>query len=648
MKPSDEIFDLYAEGYGRTREAQLELKEFLEGCRSDPSMYASAAERMLEAIGEPQLVDTSADERLGRIFMNRTIKVYPTFQEFYGLEETIERIVSYFRHAAQGLEERKQILYLLGPVGGGKSSLAERLKELMEHQPIYVLKAGDEISPVFESPLGLFDPSAMGGVLEDKYGIPKRKLTGHMSPWAIKRLDEFGGDIAKFTVVKMYPSRLRQIGIAKTEPSDENNQDVSALVGKVDIRKLEFFGQNDADAYSYSGGLNRSTQGLLEFVEMFKAPLKMLHPLLTATQEGSYAGTENVGSMPYQGVIIAHSNESEWRAFRSNRNNEAFLDRISVVQVPYCLRVTEEKKIYDKLLAKSELVDASCAPGTLDMLARFSVLTRLKEHENSNLYSKLRVYDGESMKDTDPHAKTVQEYRDAAGVTEGMDGASTRFAYKILSETFNFDTREVGADPVHLMYVLEQAIRREQMPEDTEDRYIEFIKEDLGPRYAEFIGNEIQKAYLESYSEYGQNLFDRYVAYADAWIEDQDFKDPDTGQLMDRAVLDKELSKIEKPAGIANPKDFRYEVVKFSLRARARNSGKNPSWTSYEKIRDVIEKRMFSQVEDLLPVISFGAKKDGETEKKHNEFVERMVARGYTPRQVRRLVDWYMRVKKSG
>ncbi len=648
MTPTDEIFDLYADSYGRKQEAQLELKEFLEGCRTDPMMYASASERMLHAIGEPQAIDTAADERLGRIFMNRTIKTYPTFKEFYGLEETIERIVGYFRHAAQGLEERKQILYLLGPVGGGKSSLAERLKELMEKCPVYVLKAGDEISPVFESPLGLFDPSTTGELLEDKYGIPPRKLTGHMSPWAIKRLDEFGGDISKFSAIKLYPSRLRQICVAKTEPSDENNQDVSALVGKVDIRKLEFFGQNDADAYSYSGGLNRTTQGLLEFVEMFKAPLKMLHPLLTATQEGSYGGTENVGSMPYQGIIVAHSNESEWRAFRSNRNNEAFLDRICVVQVPYCLRVTEEKKIYDKLLSKSELVDAPCAPGTLDMLARFSVLTRLKEHENSNLYSKLRVYDGESLKDTDPHSKTVQEYRDMAGVTEGMDGASTRFAYKVLSETFNFDTEEVGADPVHLMYVLEQAIRREQMPEETEDRYIEFIKEELAPRYAEFIGNEIQKAYLESYHEYGQNLFDRYVAYADAWIEDQDFKDPDTGQLMDRGVIDKELSKIEKPAGIANPKDFRYEVVKFSLRARARNAGKNPSWTSYEKIRDVIEKRMFSQVEDLLPVISFGAKKDGETEKKHNEFVERMVARKYTPRQVRRLVDWYMRLKKSG
>ncbi|MBC8049645.1 MAG: PrkA family serine protein kinase [Chitinophagales bacterium] len=647
MTSRDEIFDLYSQSYDIQKQAQIDLKQYLEACRDDPIMYAGAAERMMAAIGEPKLYDTARDPRLGRIFMNRTIKIYPAFEDFFGLEDTIERIVSFFRHAAQGLEERKQILYLLGPVGGGKSSLAERLKELMELQPVYVLKAGDEISPVFESPLGLFNPSSMGGALEDKYKIPRRRLTGHMSPWAVKRLDEFGGDISKFSVVKVIPSKLRQICVAKTEPGDENNQDISALVGKVDIRKLEFFGQNDADAYSYSGGLNRTTQGLLEFVEMFKAPIKMLHPLLTATQEGSYVGTENVGSLPYQGVIIAHSNESEWQTFKANKNNEAFLDRICVVQVPYCLRVTEERQIYEKLLSRSEVMQAPCAPGTLEMLARFSVLTRLKDHENSNLYSKMRVYDGESLKDTDPQAKTVQEYRDAAGLTEGMEGASTRFAYKVLSETFNFDTAEVGADPVHLMYVLEQSINREQMPDAIESRYLEFIKEELAPRYAEFIGNEVQKAYLESYSDYGQNLFDRYVAYADAWIEDHDFKDPDTGQLMDRSLLDKELSKIEKPAGIANPKDFRYEVVKFSLRARAKNSGKNPAWTSYEKIRDVIERRMFSQVEDLLPVISFGAKKDGDTEKKHSEFVERMVARGYTRKQVRRLVDWYMRVRKS-
>ena len=387
---------------------------------------------------------------------------------------------------------------------------------------------------------------------------------------------------------------------------------------------------------------------MLEFVEMFKAPIKVLHPLLTATQEGSYNGTENFGSFPYQGIVLAHSNESEWQQFKNNKNNEAFLDRILVVKVPYCLRTTEERKIYEKLLRESDLSESTCAPEVLEILSRFTISTRLTPHENSPLHTTMRVYDGENLKDVDPKAKSVEEYRHAAGIDEGMTGVSTRFAFKVLSETFNYDTTEVAADPVHLMFVLEQAIRREQFPKEQEAAYLDFIKTELAARYAEFIGHEIQKAYLESYSEYGQNLFDRYIAYADAWVEDQDHKDPDTGQLLSREVLDRELSQIEKPAGIANPKDFRNEVVKFTLRARARNNGRNPSWTSYEKLRDVIEKRMFGQVENLLPVISFGTKKDSATEKQHTEFVQRMTARGYTERQVRRLVDWYMRVNKAG
>ncbi|WP_353645343.1 PrkA family serine protein kinase [Mesorhizobium sp. WSM2239] len=646
-KTSD-VFDLFSEIYTDTAREEMSLQQYLLACCEDSSMYASAPERMVAAIGKPNLVDTSKDERLGRIFANRTIKIYPSFADFYGMEDTIERIVGYFRYASQGLEERKQILYLLGPVGGGKSSLAERLKKLMEERPIYTLKVGNEISPVFESPLGLFNPDRMGDLLEEKYGIARRRLNGLISPWAAKRLDELKGDISKFSVVRLTPSRLRQIGIAKTEPGDENNQDVSALVGKVDIRKLEDFSQSDPDAYSYSGGLNRTTQGLLEFVEMFKAPIKVLHPLLTATQEGSYNGTESFGAFPYQGIVVAHSNESEWLQFKNNKNNEAFLDRILVVKVPYCLRVTEERQIYEKLLRESELANSPCAPEVLDILSRFTVSTRLAEHDNSPLYTKMRVYDGENLKEIDPKAKSVQEYRDAAGVDEGMTGVSTRFAFKILSQTFNYDTEEVAADPVHLMYILEQAIKREQFPKETESDYLDLIKSELATRYAEFIGHEIQKAYLESYSEYGQNLFDRYIAYADAWIEDQDYKDPDTGQNLNREVLDNELSQIEKPAGIANPKDFRNEVVKFTLRARARNHGRNPSWTSYEKLREVIEKRMFGQVEDLLPVISFGSKQDSVTEKRHTEFVQRMVERGYTKRQVRRLVDWYMRVNKAG
>src|SRR6476646_1924858 len=212
MMTQDGLFGLFAKQYDTQKEAEMSLDDYLKACAREPMAYASAAERMIAAIGEPEMVDTSTDSRLGRIFMNRTIRIYPSFAEFYGMEETIERIVSYFRHAAQGLEERKQILYLLGPVGGGKSSLAERLKALMEAHPIYVLKAGDEISPIFESPLGLFDPERMGDVLEERYGVPRRRLTGLMSPWCVKRLDAFDGDISKFRVVKICPSRLRQIG----------------------------------------------------------------------------------------------------------------------------------------------------------------------------------------------------------------------------------------------------------------------------------------------------------------------------------------------------------------------------------------------------------------------------------------------------
>ena len=280
---SADVFERFASRYDRIREEEYSLKEYLELCRQNPLTYASAAERMLMAIGEPAIVDTRNDSRLSRIFMNKMIKVYPAFRDFYGMEEAIEQVVAYFRHAAQGLEERKQILYLLGPVGGGKSSIAEKLKELMEKIPFYCIKG----SPVNESPLGLFNHDEDGAILEDEYGIPRRYLKTIPSPWAVKRLHEFNGDINQFRVVRRYPSVLRQIAISKTEPGDENNQDISSLVGKVDIRKLEKYSQDDPDAYSYSGGLCLSNQGLLEFVEMFKAPIKVLHPLLTATQEGN-------------------------------------------------------------------------------------------------------------------------------------------------------------------------------------------------------------------------------------------------------------------------------------------------------------------------------------------------------------------------
>ncbi len=637
------IFSHYQSRYESTKKEEYTLQEYLEICKADPSAYATASERLLQAIGKPELTDTSRDSRLSRIFSNKIIKRYPAFDGFYGMEECIEQIVSYFKHAAQGLEEKKQILYLLGPVGGGKSSLAEKLKSLMEKIPFYAVKG----SPVNESPLGLFDYDEDASILEKDYGIPHRYVSTIMTPWAVKRLHEFNGDISRFKVVKLYPSILDQIAVSKTEPGDENNQDISSLVGKVDIRKLEDFSQDDPDAYSFSGSLCRANQGLMEFVEMFKAPIKVLHPLLTATQEGNYNSTESMSAIPFDGIILAHSNESEWQSFKNNKTNEAFIDRVYIVKVPYVNRVSEEAKIYKKLLFHSSLAKAPCAPDTLRMMAEFSVLSRIKMPENSNVFSKMRVYNGENLKDTDPKAKSIQEYKDNAGVDECMEGLSTRFAFKILSKVFNFDATEIAANPVHLLYVLEQQIEQEQFAPEIREKYLGFIKEYLASRYVEFIGKEIQTAYLESYSEYGQNIFDRYVTYADFWIQDQEYRDPETGEIFDRSTINDELEKIEKPAGISNPKDFRHEIVNFVLRARASNKGENPSWQSYEKLRIVIEKKMFSNTEDLIPVISFNAKASQEDQVKHSEFVDRMVNRGYTEKQVRLLSEWYLRVRKS-
>jgi predicted Ser/Thr protein kinase len=924
----------------------MTMEEYIKLAQKDPSVYASPAERMLKAIGEPKKIDTSKTPRLSRIFGNRTIRVYEAFSEFYGLEDVINRTVSFFQHAAQNLEESRQILYFLGPVGSAKSSLVERLKSLMEKEPVYILADSEgNMSPVNESPLGV-----CGAELIKTLKINKVPVIP--SPWATKRLKEYQGDLTKFTVIKRHPNQLEQVAVSKVEPGDENcltgnhefltpvgwkrmdeyvqgdlvgqyteegkvefvvpteyvtgktnrlihfenrsvslsvtpshrmiyqtrgrngsevlvkyhnagegqfssafaiqtgktgqeginltnneirlqvaiaadghfrkdnntnycvmelkkerkkerlqmilvalnityeisqyregydtytfyapqrnknlasywkasnsqldvicdeivhwdghikseerssfattkkdeadfvqyalfatgkratlsvrksknenhkdlyivninksatrvnygeiipkeetgefsvycfnvpstmfvvrregkivvtgnNQDISALVGKVDIRKLEHYSQSDADAYSYSGGLCLSNQGMLEFVEMFKAPIKMLHPLLTATQEKNYKGTEAISAIPFDGVIVAHSNESEWDTFKNNKNNEAFLDRVYSVEVPYCLQASEEKKIYEKLLKSSTLSAAPTAPYTLELLAQFSVLTRLEEPENSNVVSKMRVYDGENVKEKDSRAKSFQEYKDATTANEGFFGISTRLAYKVLAEVYNFDHEEIAADPVHLLYVLEKTVNASRLPKDTQEKYLDYIKEYLIPYYAKKVEQDIQAAFLDSYDEFGQAMFDRYVMFADHWVQDNDYRDVDTGQMFNREGLNKELEKIEKPAEIANPKDFRHEVVNFCLRKQAKNDGKNPDWKSYEKLKRVIESSMFSKTQDLLPVISFSGQGNKSDKKKHDSFVERMKELGYTERQTRRVTEWQVRVKNS-
>lgn len=652
------FFESFRDEYERTQTVEMTFQEYMEGCKTDPMMYATASQRLLKAIGEPTIVDTRNDERLSRLFQGRKIKVYDTFKDFYGMEDVIEEAVGFFTQAAQGLEAARQVVYFCGPVGSAKSSIAERLKKLMEVYPIYVLRAYNkargqwENSPCFESPLGLIDYSTQADRVVEEFGIPKRYLKQIMSPWAVKRLRENNGDITRFKVVKMYPSILNQIGITKVEPGDDNGaSDVSMLIGKVNIRELETFAQNDVDAYNFCGGLNVTTQGLLDMVEIYKTPIKSLHPLLTATQEQHYNGSESFGAMPYSGIILAHSNITEWETFRGNKNNEAFLDRVCVIKVPYVLRITEETQIYEKMLRDSQLAGAPCAPGTIEMLAKYSVLTRLKNPENSTLYSKMQVYDGQNIKDKDPRAKSYEEYRESAasgsGAAEGTEGSSTRFAFKVLSKVFNYPgSMEIAANPIHLMYVLEKSIEAEDLPAAEEERRVSFIKGILAPDYAEMLNREIQNAYLESFFEYGQNIFEKYVLFADFWIQEKEHRDADTGQVMDRSILNAELEKIEKACQISNPKDFRNEVVNFVLRAKANNGGVMPRWDAYTKMKKVIEAKISSNTEDLLPVISFGKKSNSQDDQKHKDFVARMMEKGYTESQVRLLVDWHIRYQK--
>ena len=639
----------------------LTIQEYLTKAAADPSYYATVAERLLTSIGEPKRIDTREDPRLSRIFSNRVIYEYPAFGDFYGsdMKESIMDVVRHLTSAAQNLEERKQVLYLLGPVGSAKSSIAERLKSLMEDQPIYVLqyqgKNGPEISPLNESPLPfikhILDQKGQGSMLETKFGINKSYLKTCMSPWAYKRLEESGGDISKFTVIRREPSIGKQIAVSKTEPGDENNQDISALVGKVNTSMLDQFQQDDTDAYSYSGGLCKSNQGLMEFVEMFKAPIKVLHPLLTATQEGNYKGTEPIGNIPFDGLVLAHSNESEWKSFKGNKNNEAFLDRVHIVKVPYVREASEETKIYKKMLSESSLANAPCAPGTLEMLAEFIVMTRLaKPADGSSIYTKMKVYDGYDLTNVDPRAKTIKEYKDQAGLDEGMTGMSTRFAFKTLSETFNYNAAgtndEPEADPIKLMMILESQIKKQQLPEEKE--YMSFIKEYLVKDYFKKLGKDLQSAYLENSAGYGQNVFDKYITYADMWIQNEAYRDPDTGTTYDRAALNDKLEEIEKPAGIFNAKDFRNEVVNFVLRARVKNNGQNPDWRSYEKLKAVIEKKIFANFDEILPLISFGVKKDATEAAKHANFVEGMKKNGYsTETMIRRVGEWYTRMKPA-
>jgi serine protein kinase len=622
----------------------LSVEQWYEQAASAPDMYAGVHARLLKAIGDPIIIDTKADARLSRIFSGRKIRVYEPFKDFFGIEETIDEIISKLRAGAQNQEPARQVLDLVGPVGSAKSSLARRLVSLIEKEPIWVVAtAKGDVSPVNDNPLAFLRLLGDAESLCKDFNIPVSVMSKVFpSPWLVQQFKDAKSDLTKFQIRKVYPSVLESIAVARIEPGDENNQDISTIVGKTDLRSLEKYPQEHPYSYSYSGGLCRANRGVAEFVEIFKAPTKALHPILTATQEYIYNGTENIGALPFDGLIIAHHNSSEWDEFRTNPKNEAFLDRLCVVQVPYTLRHAEEAAIYKKMIDQSTTPNVPIAPGTIEMLAKWSVLSRLSAPANSSIIAKLHVYNGENVKDRMPTAKPIGEYRDAAGLHEGMTGMSTRFAFKVLADTFDLRPEEMQANPVDLMFVLQEAIKKDSTLADARrEELLNFIESHLKVEYFELLDKQLREAYMESFGAYGQNMFDRYVSLAAAWIDAEVIRDPETHMTLDRQAINGKLEEIERPAGVMNVSDFRHNIVTYVLRYQARNAGASPRWQDYEKIKTVIEKKLFTGTQNILPVISFGTKQDSEIESKHHAFVDRMIAMGYTKHQIEILVAWW-------
>ncbi|MBI2048357.1 MAG: PrkA family serine protein kinase [Parcubacteria group bacterium] len=653
MIGTPQLFKKFKETQDARQRETISFAEYLERCQ-DPSTYALAHGRMTRAIGAPKLIDTRRDERLGRIYQNRTLKIYETFSDFHGIEHVIEEVVSAFVRAEKGGEGAKQIIAMRGGPGSGKSSIMERLKALFQREPYYVL-ADEEgvISPIGESPLGMFAGPEYRRIVEDDLKIDPYLVPVVRTRWLQRRLEQYKGDFTRFRVVKLYPSVVDQIGITQMIPGDENTQDVSVLVGKTDIRKLDELSQDDPDAYVYSGALNGATNGMCELIELFKASEKLINPLYTATQDHYYAASEQIGMLPYNGILIAHFNDAEWYEFAQKDKNRALLDRTTTIRVPYCLRVSDEIKIYNKRIQASKYRAAACAPGTKELMAEFAVMTRLMPPKNSPLSLKTRVYDGENLSDKETSAKTIEEYRTEARekkYEEGIRGVGVRFALKVLERSFEANPDENGTDAVFVLNMLHEQLPALDGYTDAEkDEWQKLLNDPLKGHLHVFLGNELREAFFSSQGgEFAQNEFERYFWLASHWRDKQDYRDPETGNMVKVADLDKELQKIEKPAGIANPKDYRSEVVMAILKYMATNNGKIPNRKMLPLLNNTIEKKVYQGLDNTFEsMIERGESGTDEQKKTHNAFMEQMKKKGYTAKQTVHLLKWYQQNKIS-
>lgn len=595
--------------------------DYLEKVKEDPKITKLAHTRLYDVIMKEGVSDTNeaADVKVMRFFGDEPVKVYSFFkQEFFGIEPTIAQIVRYFHSAALHGEESRQVLYLMGPVGAGKSSLMERVQRGLERSaPVYAIEG----CPMAEEPLHLI-PQHLRKEFEKMLDV---HVEGELCPVCRYRLkEEFKGRYEDVPVATMPFSRHDRRGIGVVPPVDPNNQDTSVLIGSEDISKLDIYSEGDPRVLDLNGAFNVGNRGVVEFIEVFKNEAEYLHTMITATQEKFIPAPGRHGTVYVDTVIAAHSNEAEWQKFRGDHTNEAILDRIVVVKVPYNLRLTEEVKIYQKMLHLSDFRE-HIAPHTLETVSMFAILTRLEPTAKCDLMTKLRLYDGEEVIEKGKTLKiNVRELQDEAR-REGMFGISTRFITKALDNALA-DGPE-GINPINVREALINMVKAADLSDDTRKQYLEFLQDTLHKVYLEILEKEITKAFVYSFEEQAEALFQNYLDHAEAYVNKTRVKDRNTGEELqpDEGFL---KSVEEQIAIIGSAADgFRQEVMAYLWAASRR--GTKVSYKSYEPLKEAIEKKLMSSVRDMSRVITKARTRDEEQAKKYNDLLEALIERGY-------------------
>lgn len=598
------------------------LLDYLAIVKENPKIAMLSHQRMYELLTRAgiEVIKTEEHPRLKRIYGNDTIKRYNFFKyDFYGIDKTIMKIMRYFHSAAMRGEEARQVIYLVGPVGAGKSSLMEALKRALEiSPPVYSIQD----CTMREEPLHLI-PKHLRPEFEKLLGI---RIEGDLCPVCRYRLkNEYNGEFERYPVTTSEFSIRSRKGIGVVPPVDPNNQDTSVLVGSVDISKMDLYSEDDPRVLSLNGAFNVGNRGIVEFIEVFKNDVEYLHTMITATQEKSIPSPGKGSMIYFDGIILAHSNEAEWNKFKSDHTNEAILDRIVKVEVPYCLELDEEVKIYQKILRNSSF-DAHIAPHTIEMASMFAILTRLSPSTKVDALTKLKIYNGEEIVEQGSTKKVdVFELREETP-REGMTGISTRFIMKAIDTALS-ESENNCINPIAIADTLVKATKELAIPDDEKRRYLAFLQDAIKKEYHKVVEKEITRAFIHGYKEQAESLFNNYLDHSEAYVNATKLKDKSTGEELEPDI--KFLQSIEEQIGITGTaaRGFRQDVTAYMF-SLLRNGG-TIEYSSYEPLKEAIEKKLTASVKELSRVITKARVRDKEQATKYNAMVDEMKRNGY-------------------